>query len=86
MSIPNCPKCHRKTYSPKFGTCTACGYEKDVVVETVTETVAPEKTPVKRVAELNETVTRKRCPACGYALPKKSTERVRKWRAKNERA
>ena len=106
MSIPNCPKCHRKTYSPKFGTCTACGYEKDVVAETVTETVAPEKTPLKRVAETvtmappenvtvspdmervtaDETVARKRCPACGYALPKKSTERVRKWRAKNERA
>ena len=96
MSIPNCPKCKRKTYSPKFGTCTACGYEKDVVVETVTETVAPEEAsakrvpetvaPMKRVAELNETVTRKRCPACGLLPPKKSTDRVKKWRAKNERA
>ena len=115
MSIPSCPKCKRKTYSPKFGTCTACGYEKPVVVETVTETVAPEKTPLKRVAETvtmappenvtvspdmervtaDETVAEdkvyhsvpgERCSKCGYMAPKKSTERVRKWRAKNERA
>ena len=50
--------------------------------ETVPETVAEEETPVERVAAPDETVARKRCPACGYALPKKSTERVKKWRAK----
>ena len=97
MSIPSCPKCKRKTYSPKFGTCTACGYEKPVarslgivpeavITARVTKRVSETVAHAERVAEPNETVTRKRCPACGLLPPKKSTDRVKKWRKKNEQA
>ena len=47
MSIPSCPKCHRKTYSPKFGTCTACEYKK--VTEPVTNDETRHVTETKPV-------------------------------------
>ena len=67
--------------------------------ETVAETVAAEEKPMERVSETVTSVERvapsietvsynapshgELCPTCGRKVPKKSTERVKKWRAKN---
>ena len=43
-----CPKCHRKTWSTKWKSCTACGYrEGEATAEGALATPAPEKKKAK---------------------------------------
>ncbi len=46
--LESCPKCHRKTWSVKWKSCSGCGFrEGDVTAQAALSTAAPKKKATK---------------------------------------
>lgn len=67
--MKRCPKCRRNTYSEKWERCSACERGGATFAE------LPVESRVAFVPKRGE-----KCPTCGYTVPKKSTERVKRFR------
>ena len=94
-----CPKCHRDTYSAKWGTCTACGLSaprEDVSVTlpvtkrvTPTVTAPPVVTPERNAPLPGVTPSGAHaCPVCGmvHGGGRSNAERQRAYRARSRPA
>ena len=88
MANSPCPKCHRKTWSAKWLSCTGCGYkEGQATAEGALATPAPRKKKPKAPFGGSRNTEGDGCPACGKssaALEKRIVELESKLEKKNQ--
>jgi hypothetical protein len=93
VGAESCPKCHRKTWSVKWKSCSGCGFrEGDVTAEAALSTPAPRKRPsvtetqkvaeseTKSVAETPKVSPGERCPTCKRKVPLTGKQRLEGFR------